>query len=479
MSTMAETKFAADATTSSIVPNAAWLGASQLVRRLLRMAVLFVAARLLGVANFGIYALLLTIVEMVATISGVGYADYLTREVAKAPANARSLGIRVTQIRFAYMVPCLGVAILLLGILRFPSTLIINAALLSLSLIPRIVAESAQGVLKGAQRFAPLPWLDFVYGAMLLAAVPIFVSHGFDVRGVIIAEIIAASLNALLAIILVFPLIRRGRSADVSLYGVARATVAFNIYPFIASIYDRIDLVLVARLAGNVAAGIYSIPYRVYATIQIIPYGLMGAYLPVFSARGVDGAARKACARSMEFLYLVALLAILTTTAYAGPAVLLLLGRPYAASALVIKILVWACIPTLLNYALNILLLAAGKEKVFIRTAAVCTIFNIGTNVLLIPRYSYVAAAVVTLLTEALLLLQNFYYVRRFFGELVLPANVGRITLGFSAALTCFLLLEQWIPGPLAGALVCIPCTVFVARRSEQLLRSQMASMRP
>src|SRR5262249_20326321 len=131
--------------------------------------------------------------------------------------------------------------------------------------------------------------------------------------------------------------------------------------------------------------------------------------------------AKETCARAMKFLYLAALLIILLTLTLARPLILFLLGESYAGSIITIKILVWAAVPSFLNFALNTLLLSAHKEKAFLVTATVCTVFNIAANLLLIPRYSFVAAAAVTAATECLLLVQNFYLVRKFSGGMVFP----------------------------------------------------------
>src|SRR5882724_10395892 len=116
---------------NSVAPHARKISLSQVVKRLFRMAVLLVAARLLGVELFGTYALLLTVVEMAAMISGCGYVDFLTREIAKRPDVAWTLGVKTTQVRLAYLIPVVAIALVLLKALRFPSSLILNAALLS------------------------------------------------------------------------------------------------------------------------------------------------------------------------------------------------------------------------------------------------------------------------------------------------------------------------------------------------------------
>ncbi|MCU1309725.1 MAG: hypothetical protein JWO20_850 [Candidatus Angelobacter sp.] len=461
IATTASPELKPDSVGNSVIPHARQISLSQVIKRLFRMAVLLLAARLLGVELFGTYALLLTVVEMAAIISGCGYIDFLTREIAKRPDSAWNLSVKATQVRLAYLLPVVGIALLVLKGLRFPASLILNAALLSIALIPRVVCESAQGVIKGLQRFSLLPWTEFVQGGIVLAAASLLITYGFGVRGIIAAEILGATGGAVVAVLGISRSLNFRSSEDRSFREVMRSTLVFNIYPFIVNVYDRVDVVLLSKLAGNIATGIYSLPYRAFATLQIVPYSLMTALLPVFSYNSADQDSREICSRAMKFLYITALLVVLITLTLAKPAVLYILGQSYTGCILTMKILVWAAIPGFLNYALNTLLLSAHKENFFLWTAGLCTVFNLSANLLLIPRFSFLAAAAVTVLTELLLFSQNLYLINRLLGRSVLPKDWARITLRFVAAVGGFMLLRHWIPEALAGSLATVAFAAF------------------
>jgi O-antigen/teichoic acid export membrane protein len=443
-----------------IAPQAGRLFASQVVRRSFRMAILFLAARMVGVETFGVYALLLTVVEMIAIVSGTGYMDFLTREVAQRPDSAWPLGKRVTHLRLAYVVPGLSLVLALLAVLRFSSSVIVNVALLALTLFPRAVGETAQGILKGLQHFSPLPWIELAQGSVVLVCVPVFVRSGMGIRGVIAAEVLGAFAGAVLAVRSLAGRLNFAGVENRTLRSLARSILTFNVYPLIANIYDRVDVVLLARLAGSFAVGIYSLPYRVFAMLLIIPHGLMGALLPVFSSDASRRDIRETCSIVMQFLLVTALLIVLATWAFAGPILVFLLGRSYWESILAVKILVWAAVPAFLNFTLNVLLLSANRERVFLWTGSVCTVFNVLANLLLIPRFSYVAAAGVTVATECLLLGQNMYLARRAMGRLVLPKDGLKITTTFILVFIGYWLLQRAVPQVWAGTAACVAFAV-------------------
>jgi O-antigen/teichoic acid export membrane protein len=462
----------------SVRSNIRLLFVSQMVRRIFRVGLFFIAGRFLGVETFGAYAVLLTVVEMVATISGVGYIDYLTREIAKEPAKGRRLWLEVTKVRLSYTLPALVIGFGLLKLMGFSSLSIANAALLSVTLLPRIMGELAQGVLKGLQIFSPLLWIEVIQGLAVLALAAMFVFNGYGLRGIITAEIISAFVGCFFALA---SMVRHSSAATVEpvKFGrLFRSTFAFNVYPLIVNMYDRADVLLISKIVGNFATGIYAFPYRIHAMFGLIPVSVVGALLPKFSAPDGDDAFRK-CSQAMGFLYTVALLGVLGAAAFATPVIQLILGPSYAASGLVIKILTWATIPSFFGCPLLTLLLANGKEKSFVWMCSVCMVFNIGANLLLIPRFSYIAAAIVTILTECVLLTQNLYLVHRSFGRLVLPSHVGRITAAFIAAFGSFWLLRLFTSEVVAGVFTFGAFFSFAAWTNRDLLRLRYPGRRP
>jgi O-antigen/teichoic acid export membrane protein len=191
-------------------------------------------------------------------------------------------------------------------------------------------------------------------------------------------------------------------------------------------LYDRFDVVLLSKLAGDYLTGVYSVAYRALGMTQILAYGVLYSLLPELSRNPRGEEERRRLEGAMGFLLGAALAVVLATLALARPAVHFLLGDRYAESVLVLEILIWAVPLRYMNYALNISLLAAGWEKVFVKTSLVCLAVNSIGNLVFIPLYSWRAAAVMTIVTELVLLAQNLYWVRQAVGKIPLPRGWAR-----------------------------------------------------
>jgi len=430
----------------SVLSGAARLFSAQAIRRLVRWPFLLVVARVLGPELFGVYAFLIALVEMLAVVSGQSFSDYLARESAKFPDSARKLAVRLTQLRCFYIVLLLAITFPILLVSGYSPSILGSAACLSIILFPRAIFESSQGLMRGANHLVPFPWLELLQGAVLLGiGIPVLVLGG-GLRGLIWTEIASALSGTVAAVPLSLPLFPRIAAFQLSWKKLVQATLAFNVFPLIVNLYDRLDVVLLSKLAGNLAVGIYATPYRVLSTLQCLPGGLMTALLPSLSRSLWDDKESQRCDDVMTVLYVAALLFILVTMLLADPVVLLALGKSYAGSALVLKILIWATIPMFLNFGLNMFLLARSREKLFLRTASVCFVVNVVANLVLIPRFSYFAAAGVTIATELVLLVQNVFIVRSSLGFLPMPGKFLRVSIGFVLLLGAGVTAMQHLP---------------------------------
>jgi len=416
------------------ISHAVLLTSAQLARGLGRTLFILVVARMLGPRQFGVYALLLAIVEMLAVASGSGYADYLTREAAKDARVGWGLGEQLTWLRLACAFPLAGAALGALWLLGYPRLVVAAAAWLLVTLAPRAVSEAVQGVLRGVGQYIAYLAVDLVYDFALMGGVVFLLARGGALSVVIATEVIAAAAGAVASIVFLL-MFRTNERIWLEWQRLLQKSAIFNIYAFVTNLYDRLDVVLLSKLAGDYATGVYSAAYRPLNTLQLVPYGILYSLLPAFSRNPKGVEERRRLERAMGFLLSAAFALVLATMVFAGPAVRLLLGERYAESAVAVKILIWAVILRYVNYGLSVRLLAGGHERVFVATSLVCLGVNVIGNLLLIPIYSWRAAAALTIVTEAVLLAQNMYWLRRTVGTIPRPFRWVRTSLVFAVLL--------------------------------------------
>ena len=104
--------------------------------------------------------------------------------------------------------------------------------------------------------------------------------------------------------------------------------------------YDRVDVILLSKLASNTAVGIYGLPYKLYASLQILPFGIFGTILPRLSRSDWKVDTQQMMSRVLNLLFNVSLLIVLVVILFGAPAIQLALGDAYEGSAIALKILI-------------------------------------------------------------------------------------------------------------------------------------------
>ncbi|HSZ20163.1 MAG TPA: flippase [Candidatus Acidoferrum sp.] len=433
------------------ISGAVLLTAAQIVRSVSRFFFVLVAARKLGPESFGIYTLILALTEIIAVISGNGFGDYLTREIARDARVGWGVGAQLTWLRIAYSVPLAAAGLSILWLLGYSRTVLFATAGMSLTLAPRSVTESVQGLLRGIGRNRGYLAVDLISGLVLSGGAGLTLAIGGRLNLVIAAEVLASVVAGVVALVLA----ARNRTPvriQCGWSALVKRSAVFNIYPFVINLYDRIDILLLSKLAGDYATGVYGAAYRPLNVLQLLPYGILYSLLPALARGDNSETELNRLGKAMGLLLCAALLIVLGTTVFADALVPLLFGSRFAAAAPALKILVWAVILRYLNYALNTRLLVTGNERLLVATSLVCLAVNVVGNLLLIPIFLWRAAAVLTIVTELVLLVQNVYWLRRITGAVPTPFGWARTSLVFAVLLGVALAGARVLPPLLIGA---------------------------
>lgn len=189
----------------------------------------------------------------------------------------------------------------------------------------------------------------------------------------------------------------------------------------LATIFFRIDMWILRPVRGEREVGWYSAAYKYLDGLNVIPAYFSLALFPLMSryAQDAQGALARAYRVSLRLLILVALPIVVFVLFVAEPLIQILGGAaflPYSAWALRLLILSipFGFVNSLTQYAL----IAVNQQRFLTRAFLIGVAFNLGSNLLLIPRYGFQAAAFTTILSEIALLIPFYYGVRRYIAPL-------------------------------------------------------------
>lgn len=175
---------------------------------------------------------------------------------------------------------------------------------------------------------------------------------------------------------------------------------------FFILIYFNIDTIFLSIMKGSFDTGIYHVSYRVLETIAHFAFTFSMLFIPFFtehiSLKNID--------RFLEHFYLSIkyILALALPVTFVGiisaPWIIrILVGDGFHESILVLQILFGAVFFVFFNSLINNTLTVLELQKKAVKIYAFGAVFNIVTNAIFIPYYSYYAAAVTTVLSEGLI----------------------------------------------------------------------------
>jgi O-antigen/teichoic acid export membrane protein/tetratricopeptide (TPR) repeat protein len=182
--------------------------------------------------------------------------------------------------------------------------------------------------------------------------------------------------------------------------------------------YGKVDQVLVLHYDGLRGAGLYGAAYSLLDRVQFLPMVLMTTVFPIVAAAWPADAARarRAVQRSVGYMALVSLAVLAFTLGAARPLVVLLFGGDFAPAAGALEVLIIAFVPICFGYVAGSLALVVGRQGRFVLIAAAGLVFNVVGNVLLVPRYGYLAAAWMTVATEIVVIVPAALTIMRAMG---------------------------------------------------------------
>jgi O-antigen/teichoic acid export membrane protein len=405
------------------------LGAADFSRKALLAVTVLLCARFLPPRTFGSYIFLLTFYQIFAVLAGAGMPSSLLRMVARD----QRIGIRKATAsvlaRLVYILPASALMYVVISLMGLSSQYIPAMGLLALVMMARGSAENVSFIFQGREDQLSCAKVSVTQSAVVLLATLVVCLTSKDLLLLIGAHALGGFASTIYGFVLLW---FKGRDNEESgtIFDESRALLGgshwLNAGTFVASAYNRVDVLLLRRLLTPEAVAIYAAPYRMLDLTQIVPSSLMATILPSLCRAGGASSGLMHPRTAMRFLMLLAFCLVVVVTVAAPWITLLLFGRNYEGSIPVLRILIWGTVPMFWNFALNSQLIANSFDRAILYGASIALAVNVSLNLLLIPRFGYLACAVVTLVTEFVLLGTNLNFASRT-GAAVWPENLGRL----------------------------------------------------
>jgi O-antigen/teichoic acid export membrane protein len=442
-----------------LVRNSILISGSVVAGGLLLFANLVLCARYLGVAHFGTFTLVITLVSLFQLFADGGVVNITIRDVARDSARGGEILGSTKTLVWAVT---LGFALVLVAgseLLIFDPSVKVTVLLMGASALAALHASLHAGIMRAHEHMGMVAACSIVHKIGLLGLVWASIHADAGMAGVAFAHLAANVAQWVFQALWVRARYTRAklRFDREHLRYLLKEAMPLGAAVVLRRFTVHLSTFLLTALSGVAAVGLYNAAYRFVQMIEIGAIALASVLFPALAK------AQKASPERFARLYQDSLRVLIVISAPVGGAlaalgdryVLLLYGEGYDAAGSVLRILGVSLIFLVPGALAHPVLAALGRQTLFMRVALRGLVLNAGLGVLLIHFYASVGAAWVTLATEVFTFALGAWFIR---SEKVVASYLGTFArAGLPAALLAVLLSRL---APSAGTVWLVVATV-------------------
>jgi O-antigen/teichoic acid export membrane protein len=238
-----------------------------------------------------------------------------------------------------------------------------------------------------------------------------------------------------------------------------RAGLPFSIITFATMLSFKVDTVLLSLWRSPAEVGWYNVAYNLIFSLLILSSSFNSTLVPSLSRQyRIDPASvDRFYIRAVRLLWTVSLPIAVGTTLLADRLIVLLYGAEYAPAGLALRILIWVLPVLTLTSLCGSITTVFHRERATARINIINAAFNIGFNLWAVPFFGLLGAAIMTVATEVLGLIQYTLLLRDVF-PLRTIAVAFRAPLLAAVLMGIVILLTWSLP---LGLIICIGAAIY------------------
>jgi O-antigen/teichoic acid export membrane protein len=411
-------------TVQRIAKNTAALFAAQAVTAVLGLVLSILIARTLGAAEFGKYSFSIVFTGLFAIFIELGYNTLLVREVARDISLAGKYFGNITGIRLTLSVIIFTAMAIIINIMHYPGDIKILVYLFGIQHIFSSFADIARVTFRAFQKMEYEMITLMVKEVVRVSLGITILLLGYGLMELALFFVFSGALDLLFSFFIcgrkfVKPQIEVDPKFWKQTIKTALPLSAMTVFTLI---YVKIDIVMLSMMKGDAVVGWYAAAYGLVLALKPFAQWFRQALLPLTSKFFVSSKSslRLAYEKSFKYLLIVGLPMAVAITLLADRFILLFYGQAFENSIIALQILAWDVFLIYTYGPLGTTLVAIDKQNQLAAATGVSAFINIILNLILIPHFSYVGAAVATIITETALFGMYFYFVSKYLYRLPL-----------------------------------------------------------
>lgn len=391
----------------NIAKNTSYYTLALILQKVVSFSYFVIIARALGPEDLGKYYFALSFTTIFAVFIDLGFSNVSTRETAKDPERAGQYLNNILGLKLPLTLVVWLALVASVNLMGYPQLTKMLVYLASACMILDSFTLTFFSLSRGFHNLIFESVASVSYQIIVLVAGLATLKLGYGVEWQMGALVAASLLNTIYAYLVVVrkwkvkvrPTIDRELAKKMILISLPFAT-----FGIAQRFYTYFDTVLLSRLAGDEAVGIYQVAFKIIFALQFLPAAFSASLYPAFASYWQNNRSQLAITfeRAMNYLLIIAMPISIGIISIADK-ILLLFTNSYANALWPLRLNIAALVFSFLNFALGALLNACDQQRANTRNMIIITLTSAAINLALIPKYQAVGASVAVLVSNIMM----------------------------------------------------------------------------
>ena len=390
---------------ANIAKNTSYYTGALIIQKAISFVYFTLYARYLGPEDLGKYYFAISITTICSVFIDLGLANVLTRTVARNDTEPKKyfgsiLGIKLPLAAITWI----AAIILAQGNSDIVKNLIYLA---SISMVLDSFSTAFFSYFRGHHNLKYESLASVGVQTVVLTSSLIMMSLHKDVIWLMVGLPLASALNFIYVVILAkvkFQLSLKPIWDKQVAKAIFVVTWPFGVYAILQRFYTYLDSVLLFKLAGDWAVGIYQVPFKIVNALQFLPMAFVASLYPALSMYWRENRQQLMITfeRALNYSTIISL-PIMAGVIALSDKVVLLFNKGFADSVIPLQLIMISLFFIFIHFPLGSLLNACDRQRTNTRNMAIVVMVSVALNLLLIPLWGPTGAAVTVLVTNILL----------------------------------------------------------------------------
>ncbi len=372
--------------------------------------------RYLGVAGYGQYTTIFAYVSFWSVLADFGFFTITVREISKNPKQTSRIFNNVLTLRalLGLLVFAMSFLVVLL-IPQYSWPIKIGIGLCATSWFWTTLNSTYVAIFQTHLKMDRSVITEVIGRIVILILTIISIKSGYGLTAIIAAYLIGNIINFFASMILGLPLVKFRLAFDYKFWKeIFLEALPMGTIIILGMIYFKADTVILSLMKSPTDVGIYGAPFKILEILLLIPVMFLGNVFPIITKYITNKDTRliPAIQKSYDFIILMAFPIVLGVFVLVKPIIRFIAGDVFvttstignifgqvAAAPLVLQILIFTVGLNFITQVFNNCVIASSQQKKLVMPYVIFVIVNIVLNLLLIPKFSYIGAAIATLIT--------------------------------------------------------------------------------